>query len=206
MLYLSPRQINFRKSEMRYKDGYKVQKRQELISISGKLAKKQGFYATGIDRFMKAAGVTSGSFYKHFSSKNDLFKALIETESERSIRMWWNNPHENIEDWIDFELDRYLSLSHVEQPENGCFLPSLANEIAQSDTEIRRLHQNELMRGHALFAKNLGSEEKAWAMMSQLVGAILIARSIEDENLRMVILESNKQMMKQSLKSAHTKN
>lgn len=118
--------------------------------------------------------------------------------------MWWNNPHDNIEDWIDFELNRYLSLSHVEQPENGCFLPSLANEIAQSDTEVRILHQNELMRGHALFTKNLGSQEKAWAMMSQLVGAILIARSIEDENLRVIILESNKEQMKKSLKNQRT--
>ena len=48
---------------MRYKSGYKEQKRQELLDISGQLAKKNGFNATGIDGFMKAAGVTSGAFY-----------------------------------------------------------------------------------------------------------------------------------------------
>ncbi|HAV5314563.1 hypothetical protein CAT68_17510 [Acinetobacter baumannii] len=68
------------------------------------------------------------------------------------------------------------------------------------------MHHNELIRGHALFAKNLGSEEKAWAMMSQLVGTILIVNCIEDENLRMVILKLNKQLMKQSLKSTYTNN
>ena len=184
---------------MRYKDSYKAQKRQELVTISGKLAKKQGFYTTGIDKFMQSAGVTSGSFYAHFASKNELFKALITNETERSIKMWWNNPHDTVEDWVDFELNRYLTLSHVEQPENGCFLPALAQEIAVSASDIRQLHQQELLRGHALFAEHLGSEEKAWAMMSQLAGAILIARSIEDEHLRRVILDANKAQMKQSL-------
>ena len=45
-------------STMRYKSGYKAEKRQELLDISGQIAKKNGFSATGVDSFMKAAGVT----------------------------------------------------------------------------------------------------------------------------------------------------
>ena len=77
---------------MRYKAGYKEEKRKELLEISGQLAKKNGFGATGVDTFMKAAGVTSGAFYSHFSSKNDLFKALVENELKDSIKKWDNNP------------------------------------------------------------------------------------------------------------------
>ena len=54
---------------MRYKTGYKEQRRKELLHISGQIAKKNGFAATGVDAFMKASGVTSGAFYSHFSSK-----------------------------------------------------------------------------------------------------------------------------------------
>ena len=79
---------------MRYKSGYKQEKRKELLKISGQLAKKDGFAATGVDGFMKAAGVTSGAFYSHFSSKQDLFKALVENELKNSIQMWQNNPHD----------------------------------------------------------------------------------------------------------------
>ncbi len=57
----------FRVMHMRYKPEYKQQKRQELLNISGQIAKKNGFAATGVDGFMKAAGVTSGAFYSHFS-------------------------------------------------------------------------------------------------------------------------------------------
>ena len=37
---------------MRYKTGYKEEKRQELLKISAQLAKKQGFANTGVDGFM----------------------------------------------------------------------------------------------------------------------------------------------------------
>lgn len=177
---------------MRYKSGYKEQKRQELLDISGQLAKKNGFNATGVDGFMKAAGVTSGAFYSHFSSKNDLFKALIENELQHSIQMWQDNPYDEPAQWIDFELNRYLTLSHVEQPERGCALPSLASEIARSDDEIKQAYQNELIRGQKIFLKHLDSEETAWAVMCQFVGAILMARSIADDTLKVTILESSK--------------
>lgn len=177
---------------MRYKSGYKEQKRQELLDISGQLAKKNGFNAMGVDGFMKAAGVTSGAFYSHFSSKNDLFKALIENELQHSIQMWQDNPYDEPAQWIDFELNRYLALSHVEQPERGCALPSLASEIARSDDEIKQAYQNELIRGQKIFLKHLDSEETAWAVMCQLVGAILMARSIADDALKVTILESSK--------------
>jgi AcrR family transcriptional regulator len=77
---------------MRYQSGYKAEKRKQLLEISGQLAKKNGFAVTGIDGFMKAAGVTSGAFYSHFSSKQDLFKALVENELKDSIEKWENNP------------------------------------------------------------------------------------------------------------------
>ena len=181
---------------MRYKSGYKEEKRKELLSISGQLAKKQGFNATGVDTFMKAAGVTSGAFYSHFSSKHDLFKALIESEIQHSIDMWMGNPHTEAEPWIDFELNRYLALSHVNKAEHGCVLPALATEISRSDDDIKQLYQSELIRGHQIFLEHLGSEEKSWAVMCQLVGAILIARSIMDESLKLIILESSKSAIK----------
>jgi len=184
---------------MRYKSGYKEQKRQELLNISGQLAKKNGFNATGVDSFMKAAGVTSGAFYSHFSSKNHLFKALIKNELQNSIQMWQDNPHEHPADWIDFELNRYLALSHVEQPEQGCVIPALASEIARSDDEIKQLYQQELIRGHQIFLKYFKNEEIAWAVISQLVGAILISRSIHDHSLKVIILQSSKKNIKNML-------
>ena len=184
---------------MRYKSGYKEQKRQQLLGISGKIAKENGFNVTGVDTFMKAAGMTSGAFYSHFSSKHDLFNALISAELQHSIAMWQNNPHPDAEQWLDFELNRYLSMSHVTQAENGCVLPALATEIARSDLDTRQIYQDEFIKGHQIFAQRLGSEDKAWAVMCQLVGAILMARSMADDRLKMLILESSKNSIKAML-------
>ncbi|WP_372402968.1 TetR/AcrR family transcriptional regulator [Acinetobacter piscicola] len=185
---------------MRYKTGYKQEKRQELLAKSGQLAKKNGFNATGVDSFMKASGATSGAFYSHFSSKNELFKALVENELQRSIHLWQKNPHHEIGAWVDFELERYLSQHHVDQPEQGCILPALAAEVARADTDIKLVYQQELMRGYQLFVEHLGDEQLAWGFMSQLVGAILLARSIIDLETKEAILASSKHMIHLALK------
>ena len=184
---------------MRYKAGYKAQKRQELLVISGQLAKKNGFSATGVDGFMQAAGVTSGAFYSHFSSKNDLFKALIENELQNSIQMWQDNPHQDLTAWIDFEIERYLSLEHVQKAEHGCILPALATEVAPAEDDIKSIYQQELMRGQQLFAQHLANEAFAWGFMSQLVGAILLARSISDLEIQKSILKSSQYFIHQAL-------
>lgn len=188
---------------MRYKPEYKQQKRQELLNITGQIAKKNGFAATGVDSLMKAAGVTSGAFYSHFSSKQDLLKALVEYELQQSFNMWQSNPHHNAADWINFELDRYLTPSHLEHPEQGCVLPTLATEVARADDTIKQAYEKELLRGHALFSAHLASEEKAWAMMSQLVGAVLIARAMHDPELQKSILQANKMVIQDYL-AAHS--
>lgn len=188
---------------MRYKPEYKQQKRQELLNITGQIAKKNGFAATGVDSLMKAAGVTSGAFYSHFSSKQDLLKALVEYELQQSFNMWQSNPHHNAADWINFELDRYLTPSHLEHPEQGCVLPTLATEVARADDTIKQAYEKELLRGHALFSAHLASEEKAWAIMSQLVGAVLIARAMHDPELQKSILQANKMVIQDYL-AAHS--
>ena len=184
---------------MRYKSGYKAEKRQELLNISGQLAKKNGFQATGIDGFMKQAGVTSGAFYSHFSSKNDLFKNIIENELQQSFELWQKNPFEDAEQWLDFEMNRYLTLSHLERADHGCVLPTLASEVARADLDIRQAFQTEMQRGLQIFIQHLGSEDKAWAVLSQLVGAVLLARSVVDESVKILILESSKLNIKSML-------
>lgn len=184
---------------MRYPAGYKEQKRKELLKISGKLAKQQGFVATGVDSFMHAAGVTSGAFYSHFSSKQNLFQALIESELQHSLSLWQNNPHQNAQDWANFELDRYLALSHVQQSQQGCVLPALVSEISRADHSIKQAFEQEMQRGHTLFTQHLGCEKKAWAMICQLVGAISMARSMADPALQQSILDANKSVIQQYL-------
>lgn len=74
--------------------------------------------------------------------------------------MWQSNPHDNATDWINFELARYLTLSHLEHPEQGCVLPTLATEVARADDTIKQTYEQELLRGHALFSTHLPVKKK----------------------------------------------
>jgi TetR/AcrR family transcriptional regulator, transcriptional repressor for nem operon len=180
---------------MRYKPGHKEEKRKELLKTSGGLVKKNGFAATGVDALMQAAGVTSGAFYSHFSSKTDLLKALIESELLTSREMWAGNPHETAEEWIAFELDRYLNLAHVKHPEAGCALPSIAAEIARADISVRELYEKELLKGQQILASRMGSDDLAWAFICQLVGAILVARAMPDEAMQQTVISASKRFL-----------
>lgn len=180
---------------MRYPPGHKEEKRKELLKASGALVKDRGFAASGVDALTEAAGVTSGAFYSHFASKNDLLKALIENELQTSREMWAGNLHESAEDWIGFELDRYLSMSHVRHPEAGCVLPALGAEIARASQDVREAYAAELAKGVDILTQRLGDKDLAWAFLSQMVGAILMARAMPEQKAQRAVIESSKRFL-----------
>lgn len=186
---------------MRYPPGHKQEKRKELLSVSGALIKTHGFAATGVDTLTQGAGVTSGSFYSHFGSKTELLKALIDNELQISRDMWAGNPHHTAEEWVNFELDRYLSMGHVNHPESGCVIPALGAEIARSDTSVKALYAQELHKGVLILATRLGSEALGLAFICQMVGAILMARAMPTAKQKKTILESSKQFLKLALQN-----
>jgi len=189
-----------RKDKMRYPPGHKEEKRKELLAISGAAIKQGGFVATGIDTLMQAAGVTSGAFYSHFASKNELLKAVIAQELLHSRKGWQKNPHTDATQWLDFELERYLNLSHVRHPESGCVLPSLGAEIGRADDEVKTLFEQEMHKGVEMLAQRLGSEETAWAFICQLVGAVLMARAMPDKVSQATVIEASKVFLRDAFK------
>lgn len=181
---------------MRYPPEYKEAKRQQLIDASSALIKQGGYAATGIDKLMEGAGMTSGAFYSHFGSKAGLLEALIPHELQLSRDAWQNNPHAEPAAWLEFELERYLNLKHVRHPEAGCMLPSLGAEIARADGATRKLFEEEMNKGLAILEEKLGATELAWAFICQLVGAILIARAMPDKATQLAVLDSSRLLLR----------
>jgi len=183
------------KDNMRYPAGHKQEKRKELLKVSGALIKEGGYAATGIDSLMQAAGVTSGAFYSHFSSKTELLKALVEHELFNSRALWAEKPDASVEEWLEFELDRYLNMRHVRHPEAGCMLPALGAEIARSDVAVKEIYEQEMLKVVAVLAQRLGCDERAWAFICQMVGAMLLARAMPTAAGQKTIIESSKHFL-----------
>lgn len=174
---------------MRYTNEYKEQARAKLVDAGGRHAKRHGFGSSGMADLAAAAGVTTGSLYKHFSGKSDLFVAMITAELKRTADMYGAvdaaNPVE-----VSQALAGYLSLSHVQHPEMGCPLPSLTPEIGRSDDAVRLAFEQGVQTIHAKVSALTGNSETAWAVMAQNVGAVMLARAMRNEAMQRELLNA----------------
>jgi AcrR family transcriptional regulator len=174
---------------MRYPKEHKDEARQRLLDASARHVKQHGFAASGVDALASAAGVTSGSLYKHFDGKSDLFAAVIRTELQRTAERF---AHIDPGDAAAAEkaMTAYLSLQHVRQPERGCPLPGLAAEVARADDAVRAAFDDGLREVHAQLEPIAGSSAKAWALIAQSVGAVMLARAALAPGLQRELIES----------------
>ncbi len=165
---------------MRYTAEHNETARNRLLERGGRHAKKHGFAGSGMDALAAAAGVTTGSVYKHFDGKADLFASLIRAELERTARTFSTIPPGDAEAARKL-LAGYLSMQHVSHPGGGCVLPALTPEVARGDDAARDAFRSGLVAIHAIVADRItGSDEQAWALIAQCVGAVMLARAVGD--------------------------
>ena len=172
---------------MRYPREHKPAARNRVLDRGARHAKKHGFRASGMDALAAAAGVTTGALYKHFEGKSDLFAALIAAELERTEQRYAAISPDDPSAIGQAQAD-YLSLQHVKKPDRGCVLPCLSSEVATAGPAARASFQQGLLRIHAIFEQWTGSSEKAWTLIAQNVGAVMLARALRDEDVQQRLL------------------
>lgn len=185
---------------MRYPKEHKEQARQRLVEGGARLAKRRGFAAAGVDDLAAASGVTSGAVYRHFSGKSELLAAIIETELARSAALFASVPAGEAAK-LDKALAAYLSPDHVDHPELGCALPSLAADVARAGPEVRAAFEDGLRAVHAVLKRHAGSDDAAWALIAQSVGAVMLARAMQDETARRKLLAAVKRSARALVRS-----
>ncbi len=184
---------------MRYSPEHKTTMKKHLLAVAGAETKKKGFAAVGVDGLMHAAGVTSGAFYSHFSSKNELFKAVVEAELQDSIQMLVGNPHQDLAAWLHHESNRYLTMSHVRHPEAGCVLPALGAEIARADAGVKDMCEQQMLDARNMLAKRLGDDTAAWGFIAQCVGSLLLARAMANEETQQEVIQASRQFLQRAI-------
>ncbi|MCK1792262.1 TetR/AcrR family transcriptional regulator [Pseudomonas violetae] len=170
---------------MRYSANHKLETRERLLRSSAVSAKKSGFSAVGVDGLMKAIGLSGGAFYSHFSSKDELFASIVERELGQSMARLGEDQD------LDRCLRQYLSMAHVESVDTGCALPALGAEIARSEDAVRQQAENWICRLQQSWAQTLGSDSLAWAILSQCIGALVVARMLATPDIQRTVLKSS---------------
>lgn len=175
---------------MRYSTSHKEETRERLLQSSAASAKKEGFATVGVDGLMKAIGLSGGAFYSHFSSKDELFGSIVERELSQSLARLGGSEEQSL---IRLKrcLKLYLNMVHVEQPETGCALPALGAEIARAEVGVREQAQDWICRLQKSWALTLGCDSLAWSILSQCVGALVVARMLVDQGIQRQVLKSS---------------
>lgn len=173
---------------MRYSQDHKAQTHQRIIKEASVRFRRDGIGATGLQPLMKALDLTHGGFYAHFKSKDELVEKALQAaaaELEDHCDMLFSQERP-----LDAFIDSYLSEWHLTSPAEGCPLPTMSSELglrgqhsATTDAVLgARLKQIETALGDGL------GDEQALVMMSTLVGALVLARSVEDAALAQRIM------------------
>jgi len=164
------------------------QNRQRIIDTAGRLFREKGIHAVGVDEVMKGAGLTHGGFYGHFKSKGDLAAEAVSHALLESLRS------EPAYATLGALAKNYLSRAHRDAADSGCTVAALGPEIARlpkgqrggiTDYVRARIAQVEQIQAQQGETVDRG---KAIADLSSLVGALVMARAVDDPALSDEIL------------------
>ncbi|HEX8592562.1 MAG TPA: TetR/AcrR family transcriptional regulator [Pseudomonas sp.] len=188
---------------MRYAQDHKAQTHQRILHEASARFRRDGIGATGLQPLMKALGLTHGGFYAHFKSKDDLVeKALRCAVDEADER---TDPVFAQEDPLAHYIDLYLSQMHRDNPDKGCPLPTMSSELGQRGQPspiTDKLIHSRLNALRSALPDGPDAEAQSMAMLSTLVGALVISRSVQDPELSDRILAAARESLKKPPKEA----
>ena len=161
--------------------------RERILEAASEGFRKHGFDGLKVADLMKQAGLTHGGFYGYFESKDDLAVAACEAalkgQGDRLKAAKDGDPAVELPAYFE----RYLSRASRDNPENACLFPALSAEVARQGAPVRAVFTDGLKDYlgalAALSDPGEGGEapKNAVAILSTLVGAMLLARAVDDE-------------------------
>jgi TetR/AcrR family transcriptional repressor of nem operon len=164
-----------------------AENRERILQVAGELFRAKGFDGIGVAEIMKAAGLTHGGFYGHFSSKDDLAreasKALVAKTKERWQTVIDNAPKEP----LDALLRHYLSRRNLES--SDCVFASLTQEVSRHGPAMQSTFTGGLMDLATILEQVTPGDtpeerrRKALASLSSMMGAVILARAMDNPHL-----------------------
>lgn len=189
---------------MRYDPDHKTATRDKVLEAAARSMRLDGPHRLGVAAVMAKAGLTHGGFYAHFASRGALITATVERLFEDSRSRFGAvtegvSPVEGFSRYVDF----YLSIAHRDTRTAGCPLPFLSAEAFRLPDAARAVFAAgvaslETELGELLFA--VGGEQasaQAGSILSELVGALTLARAEPDSERSEARLERSRAALKQ---------
>lgn len=172
-----------------------AENRERILDVASTLFREKGFDGIGIADIMKAAGMTHGGFYRHFESKDDLIDQASQKALVRGASYWERNIGEgDPETALTRLLQMYLSEAHRDASGRGCAVAALGADAARQNVVVRKTFAHGVEQLVAKLTALLPGRtravrrRKALASFSQMVGALVLSRAVDDPALSKEIL------------------
>jgi TetR/AcrR family transcriptional repressor of nem operon len=175
---------------MPYTAQHKQGTRDRILRSARRLFNRKGFAEVTIDEIMAEAGLTRGGFYRHFTSKDDLYSEALSQFTCLNPPEDWQRKH------VDpcaqgvrlarMIMDAYLSREHLQDHDGSCPTLGVPSDVARSSAPVKRAFRKVLDMMLSVFVANLRgpqAREHALALVSVCVGAMVVARAVDDPAL-----------------------
>lgn len=178
--------------------GRKAATHARIVETAASAFRSHGVAGIGVADLMKSAGLTHGGFYAHFPSKAHLVAEAAETASMQSFATLQQAVAKRRpgRSGLTALLRAYLSRAHLESPEEGCLLAALGSELPRESPEVRAVATRrieallELIEQQLPEPEDAARRDRALATLSGLVGALIIARTVDDPALARALLRA----------------
>jgi TetR/AcrR family transcriptional regulator, transcriptional repressor for nem operon len=170
--------------------------RRTVINVASRLFREHGFDGIGLKDLMKSAGLTQGAFYKQFESKDDLAAQASRRALESAFHRWSAAAESNPQDPLGAVIAFYLSMAHRAEKMDGCPIVALGADAARQGADVKASFEAGIREYLALLGNWIGDADgeapgsKAMTILSTMVGALVLSRAVNDEQLSKQFLQA----------------
>jgi TetR/AcrR family transcriptional repressor of nem operon len=157
-----------------------VENRERILDVAAQMFRERGLAGAGVDALMQAAGLSHGSLYSQFGSKEGLVTEALSFGFERAGKR-----ASEVRSATD-AVETYLSAEHRDNPGRGCFMAALGCDMSRQSRTVRQTF-TQIVRGNiarlaAVLKPRRGSDpqDDALATVATMVGAMVLARAVGD--------------------------
>ena len=168
-----------------------------IVESAARAIRRSGYGGTGVADIMKDAGLTHGGFYAHFASREAMLAEAADRAGAEGVaaveRVAAAAPPRKA---LQALLRAYLSKTHVVGVETGCAVAALGSEMPRQAPEVRRAATRRIKEMIDLIARQSpdwgqpGAHQHALVTVSTMVGALVLARAVDDSRLSDALREA----------------
>jgi AcrR family transcriptional regulator len=180
----------------------KDETRERILRAAASAIRKHGYEGVGVADVMKEAGLTHGGFYAHFKSRDALLAAAADQAGAESIEYLTRAiaTAKRGQELMAL-VDTYLSDGHVASPE-PCAVAAAGSEVPRQEAEVRRTASRRIKDIIGLIERQFpgwgksATHDKAMGIAATLVGTVVLARAVDDDELSKRIRKAAREMIR----------